>query len=115
MARAATRTVEVEVAGQRLSIRSDQGQEYVQELAAYVDAQIREIVGERRPSSLQRVIVLVAMQLADELFRERDLGRRFRERILARVGAIEAALAAHAATLEAPPGAAAGEGDDASG
>lgn len=96
MARAAKRSVEVEVAGHRLSIRSDQGPEYVQALAAHIDAQIREIVGDRRPSSLQRVVVLVAMQLADELFRERDLGRRFRERLLARVDAIEAALAAHA-------------------
>ncbi|MEZ4454707.1 MAG: cell division protein ZapA [Nannocystaceae bacterium] len=101
MARTSTRSVEVEVAGQRLTIRSDQGPEYVAELAAYVDAQIREIVGERRPSSLQRVIVLVAMQLADELFRERDLSRRMRERVLGRIAALEEAVAAHAAHLDA--------------
>jgi cell division protein ZapA len=92
-------SVSVEIAGQVLSIRSDEGPEYVHELADYVDAHLREIGGTRRTYSLQRVALLVAMQIADELFREKDLRRRYQARVEARLEALEAALAAHEADL----------------
>lgn len=94
-------TVSVEIAGQVLSIRSDEGPEYVQELADFVDAHLRELGGGRRSFSLQRVALLVAMQIADELFREKDLRQRYRAKVEARLGALEAALAAHEAELAA--------------
>lgn len=94
-------TVNVEIAGQVLSIRSDEGPEYVQELADYVDAHLRELGGGRRSFSLQRVALLVAMQIADELFREKDLRQRYRAKVDARLQALEAALAAHEAELAA--------------
>jgi cell division protein ZapA len=103
-------TVSVEIAGQVLSIRSDEGPEYVQELADYVDAHLRELGGGRRSFSLQRVALLVAMQIADELFREKDLRQRYRAKVEARLEALEAALSAHEAELaglEAKPAAAA--------
>lgn len=94
-------SINVEIAGQTLSIRSDEGPEYVQELAEYVDAHLRELGGARRSYSLQRVALLVAMQIADELFREKDLNQRYRARVEARLGALEATFAAHAAQLDA--------------
>lgn len=94
-------SVNVEIAGQVLSIRSDEGPEYVQELAEYVDAHLRELGGSRRSFSLQRVALLVAIQIADELFREKDLAQRYRARVEARLGALEAAFAEHAAQLDA--------------
>lgn len=94
-------TVEVEIAGQRLSIRSDEGPAYVQELADYVDAQLRQLVpGGRNTFNLQRVALLVAIQLADELFREKDLHRQFRQRVGAKLDALEAALHEHQRRLE---------------
>jgi cell division protein ZapA len=92
-------SVNVEIAGQTLSIRSDEGPEYVQELADYVDAHLRELSGTRRSFSLQRVALLVAMQIADELFREKDLRQRYRARVEARLAGLEAAFAAHEALL----------------
>ncbi|PRP93036.1 Cell division protein ZapA [Enhygromyxa salina] len=94
-------SVNVEIAGQTLSIRSDEGPDYVQELADYVDAHLRELGGTRRSFSLQRVALLVAIQIADELFREKDLRRRDRARIEARLQALEVAIAAHEADLAA--------------
>lgn len=94
-------SVSVEIAGQVLSIRSDEGPEYVQELADYVDAHLRELGGTRRTFSLQRVALLVAMQIADELFREKDLRQRYRARVEARLAALEHAIAAHEADLGA--------------
>jgi cell division protein ZapA len=94
-------SVSVEIAGQTLSIRSDEGPQYVQELADYVDAHLRELTDGRRSFSLQRMALLVAMQIADELFREKDLQRRYRARVEARLQALEAAIVEHEAELAA--------------
>ncbi len=94
-------TVEVEIAGQRLSIKSDEGPQYVQQLADYVDEQLRQLVpGNRASFNLQRVALLVAIQLADELFREKDLHRQFRARVGAKLDALEGALREHERRLE---------------
>jgi cell division protein ZapA len=93
-------TVEVEIAGQKLTIRSDEGPQYVQELADYVDSQMRLLVDKRATFNLQRAALLVAIQLADELFREKDLHRQFRQRVGAKLEALEAALAEHEHRLE---------------
>lgn len=94
-------SIDVEIAGQRLSIKSDEGAEYVQELADYVDGHLRQLVpGGRTGYNLQRVALLVAIQLADELFREKDLHRQFRQRVAARLETLEAALAEHEQRLE---------------
>ena len=94
-------SVSVEIAGQTLSIRSDEGPEYVQELADYVDAHLRELSGGRRTYSPQRMALLVAMQIADELFREKDLRARYRARVEARLESLEAALGEHETILAA--------------
>lgn len=95
------RSVQVEIAGQRLSIRSDEGPQYVQELADYVDAQLQRLTQGKRASApnVQRVALLVAIQLADELFRERDLHRRFRARVADKLATLREALDAHEANL----------------
>jgi cell division protein ZapA len=97
------RSVQVEIAGQRLSIRSDEGPQYVQALADYVDAQLRHLTQGKRASApnVQRVALLVAIQLADELFRERDLHRRFRARVADKLATLRQALDVHEANLGA--------------
>jgi cell division protein ZapA len=94
-------SVEVEIAGQKLVIKSDEGPDYVQELADYVDAQLRRIAGGRSTLNLQRIALLVAIQLADELFREKDLHRQFRQRIGAKLAALDVALGEHEARVSA--------------
>lgn len=90
------RSTQVEIAGQKLAIKSDEGEAYVAALAEYVDTQIREMsAGSRSTLNVQRVALLAALTIADELFRERDLHRKFREGVSARLGALEAALAEH--------------------
>ncbi len=93
-------SVQVQIAGQNLSIRSDEGPEYVQELADYVDAHLRELTDGRRSFSLQRAALLVAMQIADDLFREKDLHERFRGRVEARLQSLESALEEHEQRIE---------------
>ena len=97
-------SVEVEIAGQKLVIRTDEGPGYVHELADYVDAQLRTFGGDKRATfNLQRVALLVAIQLADELFREKDLHRQFRQRMSAKLDALQDALEEHETRLSALP------------
>lgn len=94
-------SVEVEIAGQKLVIRTDEGPGYVHELADYVDAQLKQFGGDKRATfNLQRVALLVAIQLADELFREKDLHRQFRQRMNAKLDALDDALREHEARLD---------------
>ncbi|TPV93481.1 MAG: cell division protein ZapA [Myxococcales bacterium FL481] len=89
------RSVSVEIAGQRLSILSDEPTEYVAQLAQYVDDQVSELCSGKRPTAPHRAALLVALHLADELFREKDANRRFRARVESRLTELEAALAEH--------------------
>lgn len=89
-------TVEVEIAGQKLVIRSDEGPAYVQALADFVDEQIRELMGPGRANfNLQRISLLAAIRIADRLFREKDLHQRFRQRVEAKLDGLEEALCDH--------------------
>ncbi len=103
------RSVQVEIAGQQLTIRSDEGAEYVHQLADYVDAHLKLLSGGRRitnTTGLQRVALLVAMQLADELFREKDLHQRFRRKVGDKLEVLRRALDEHEqrlAAMQDPP------------
>jgi cell division protein ZapA len=66
-------TVPVDIHGQRYPIRTMLEPEYVARLASYVDAKIRA-AGDTTPSSDSvRLAVLAALNIADELFRCRDV------------------------------------------
>lgn len=97
------RSVQVEIAGQTLTIRSDEGPDYVQQLAEFVDGHLQLLSGNKRPSaaSQQRIALLVAMQIADELFREKDLHQRFRRKVHERLLGLRLALDQHEQRLAA--------------
>lgn len=67
----ATKVVTVEIAGQRYPIRSALDERYVAELAAYVDAKMRAASDAAPASDMLGLAVLVALNVADELFRAR--------------------------------------------
>ncbi|MEE9386083.1 MAG: cell division protein ZapA [Nannocystaceae bacterium] len=94
------RAVQVEIAGQCLSIVSDQPEDYVRQLADYVDGHLRELGASKRSHAPQRSALLVAIQIADDLFREKDLARRFRARVEARLKHLEAALDSHETRID---------------
>lgn len=106
------RSIQVEIAGQTLTIRSDEGPDYVQQLAEFVDGHLQLLSGNKRPSSqsAQRIALLVAMQIADELFREKDLHQRFRRKVHERLLRLRLALDQHEQRLAASE--AAGDGLD---
>ena len=69
------RVVPVEIHGQRYPIRSSLDPDYVALLASYVDENMRA-AGETAPTGdALRLAVLAALNIADELFRCRDVTR----------------------------------------
>lgn len=66
------RVVTVEIGGQRYPIRSTLEQSYVSELAAYVDGKLRSASDAAPAADGMGLAILVALNLADELFRARD-------------------------------------------
>ncbi len=78
------RSVAVSIAGQRFTLKSDAEEAYVHSLASLVDEKIREVQRGAKTAPPHAVAVLAALQLADELQRERarrvELRRRVRDR-----------------------------------
>lgn len=65
--------VSVEIAGQRYPIRSTLDASYVAELAAYVDQKMRTAAEATPSSDMLGLALLVALNIADECFRARQL------------------------------------------
>ena len=63
--------VHVEIFGQTYTVKAGADPGYVEELAAYVDAQMREVGKTAGAVDSVRVAVLAALNLADECFRLR--------------------------------------------
>ncbi len=68
----APRVVTVDIHGQRFPIRSSLDPKYVGELAAYVDKKMRAATDAAPASDGMGLAVLVALNIADELFRCQD-------------------------------------------
>ncbi len=64
--------VTVEIAGQRYPIRSGLDERYVAELAAYVDQKMRAAVNAAPESDMLGLAILVALNIADDVFRARQ-------------------------------------------
>jgi len=64
--------VTVDIAGQRYPIRSALDERYITELAAYVDTKMRAAADAAPASDILGLAILVALNIADELFRLRS-------------------------------------------
>lgn len=67
-------TTRVEIFGTEYSVRADVGADpqYVQDIAAYVDAKMKEIAEGQNLVSSTKIAILAAINLADEIFQEKQ-------------------------------------------
>ncbi len=70
------RDVTVSIFGHRYTLRSEADAELLGDLAAEVDARMREAANAGGAAGADRIAVLAALNLADELIRERDARRQ---------------------------------------
>jgi len=64
-------SVEVEILGQTYSIKTDQDAAYIKRLALYVDEKLKEIYNAAPNVNHVRASIMVALGIADELFKLR--------------------------------------------
>ena len=95
------RVVAVEILGQQYPIRSTLAESYVADLAAYVDEKIRSAADVTPTTDTVRLVVLAALNIADERFHAVDRDRGGRDIVVERVARIER-LIDEALSPEAP-------------
>jgi cell division protein ZapA len=88
----ANTSVSVEIFGQKYPIRSSLDLDYVTRLASYVDGKIRA-AGQSAPSGDPlRLAVLAALNIADELFRQRESASAGNDDVVQRAEELERLL-----------------------
>ena len=86
------RVIPVEILGQRYPIRTALDADYVVQLAAFVDEKMKAAVESTPSGDSQRVAVLAALNIADELFRCRDATDRRNGQLAERTEELERLL-----------------------
>jgi cell division protein ZapA len=86
------RVIPVEIHGQRYPIRSGLDPDYVARLATYVDEKMRTAADSTPTGDSLRLAVIAALNIADELFRCRDINRTRDGELAERAGELERLL-----------------------
>ncbi len=68
-----TRTIEVEIYGQRYGIRGDADEQYVRRLASFVDEHMRALSQGMKTATLARLAILAAINITHQLFQSEQL------------------------------------------
>ena len=89
-------TVKIEIYDQSYNVNADGNEEYLKELAAYVDGKMRSIAESTRMVDSLKVAVLAALNIADETFtlrqRQQEIDGPLRKRVEKCVAMVEKAL-----------------------
>ena len=64
--------VEIKVFGQTYTVKTDAEEGHIQEVARYVNEKMEEVLKKTRSVSTLNVAILTALNIADDLLRERD-------------------------------------------
>jgi cell division protein ZapA len=88
--------VKIDIYDQSYNIHAGENEEYVKELAAYVDSKMRDVAEATRTVDSLKVAVLAALNIADEMFtlreRQREIEGPLRQRVQKCVELVEKAL-----------------------
>jgi cell division protein ZapA len=71
------RLVEIKVFGQTYTVRSDAEEDHIQAVARYVNEKMEEVLKKTKSVSTLNVAILTALNIADDLLRERAKRLRF--------------------------------------
>jgi cell division protein ZapA len=89
-------TVKIQIYDQSYNVNADGNEEYLHELAAYVDGKMRSIAEATHMVDSLKVAVLAALNIADETFqmrkRQQEIEAPLRQRVANCVSMVEKAL-----------------------
>ncbi len=75
------RAMSLELFGQRISVVSDADEDRVHEVVSFVNRRLEAIRGETKRVQIDHIALLTALNLAEELFEERDRNERLRRKV----------------------------------
>jgi len=78
----ATVRATVEIFGQRLGLRADGDSARLQEIARFVDSRMHEVADRSSSVDTVKIAVLTALNIADELYQERETDQDVRQKRL---------------------------------
>lgn len=70
--------IRVNIFGTEYTLRSDDNENYIKEIARYLDERMREVDKSSSVKSSSKISVLAALNVVDELFQE----RKYKEKLL---------------------------------
>ncbi len=77
------KSVEVSIMGQKLQIRSDSDEGYIEKVAQFVDGKIDDVLKRTKSVASAQVVILAAMNIADE-FLKYKMNKSEREETIAK-------------------------------
>jgi cell division protein ZapA len=77
----ATGQIRVNIFGSEYTLISDSDENYVKEIAQYIDQKMREIDKNQSIRSTAKVAILAALNITDELFQERLYRQKLMEQL----------------------------------
>lgn len=93
---AGSANVKIEIYDQTYNVSADQNEQYLKELAAYVDGKMRTVAEATRTVDSLKVAVLAALNIADEMFtlrqRQQEIEGPLRKRVDKCVAMVKKAL-----------------------
>jgi cell division protein ZapA len=66
------RLVEIKILGQTYTVKTDAEEDYIQEVARYVNEKMDEVLKKTRSVSTLNVAILTALNIADDLLKEKE-------------------------------------------
>ena len=84
----------VNIVGEEYTIRSDATPEHTRAVAAYLDREIKKVLGANALIETHKAAILAAMSITDELFRERTTARLVEDEIAGLGNEVQAVAAA---------------------
>ena len=86
--RAGDEVTEVQILGDRYTLRATDSPEYLNRVAEYVDGKFHEVVKESPTLTPVKVAVLASLNIADDLFKRDEANARTAQELLARIDGI---------------------------
>jgi cell division protein ZapA len=81
--------IKVEIFGTEYRIKGDANADYIRKVAGLVDEKMRQIADASMTGSVAKIAILAAVNIADELFKERQVRTSAMEKLAERLKDIE--------------------------
>ena len=97
------RSLNLELFGQRFTVVSDNDEARVRDIVAFVNRRLEEIRESSKRIQTDQIALLAALNIAEELFEERQKNRSLRRKVRDRSLKLLNAIDAMARDVESPP------------